>query len=429
MKHPLQVMMENRRAGIRCGIPSYCTANELALEIALRRAKMLNKPVLIEATANQVNQFGGYTGMMPKDFYQLVLKMAQAIDLPENMIILAGDHLGPLTWQKLPEAEAMANSYELVYQYARAGFTKIHLDTSMKVADDPEGLLSTETIARRGAMLYKAAMKGYEELKAERCDAIRPVFIVGSEVPIPGGATEAEDTLAVTKPEAFLDTVNTYTRVWTEEGVGEGMKDVIAVVVQPGVEFGDEQVFDYNSEAAKELTAMLEQYPDFCFEGHSTDYQTPKCLYDMVTDGIAILKVGPALTFGLREALFALSKMEEELVPAEERANFIAKLEEVMLANPSNWAKHYHGDERQLALCRKYSYSDRARYYIGQPEVVECMNKLFENLRKYTIPMNMLHQYMPLSYNRVRNGELKLDPRELAMDGVAQFMMDYEQAV
>ena len=429
MKHPLQVMMENRRAGIRCGIPSYCTANELALEIALRRAKMLNKPVLIEATANQVNQFGGYTGMMPKDFYQLVLKMAQAIDLPENMIILAGDHLGPLTWQKLPEAEAMANSYELVYQYARAGFTKIHLDTSMKVADDPEGLLSTETIARRGAMLYKAAMKGYDELKAEKPDAIRPVFIVGSEVPIPGGATEAEDTLAVTKPEAFLDTVNTYTRVWTEEGVGEGMKDVIAVVVQPGVEFGDEQVFDYNSEAAKELTAMLEQYPDFCFEGHSTDYQTPKCLYDMVTDGIAILKVGPALTFGLREALFALSKMEEELVPAEERANFIAKLEEVMLANPSNWAKHYHGDERQLALCRKYSYSDRARYYIGQPEVVECMNKLFENLRKYTIPMNMLHQYMPLSYNKVRAGELKLDPRELAMDGVAQFMLDYEQAV
>jgi D-tagatose-1,6-bisphosphate aldolase subunit GatZ/KbaZ len=429
MKHPLQVMMENRRQGIRCGIPSYCTANELVLEIILRRAKMLNKPVLIEATANQVNQFGGYTGMLPKDFYQMVIKMAQAIDLPENMVILAGDHLGPLTWQKLPEAEAMANSYELVYQFARAGFTKIHLDTSMKVADDPEGLLSTETIARRGAQLYKAAMKGYEELKAEKPDAIRPVFIVGSEVPIPGGATEAEDTLAVTKPEAFLDTVNTYTRVWTEEGVGEGMKDVIAVVVQPGVEFGDEQVFDYNSDAAKDLCGMLKDFPDFCFEGHSTDYQTPQCLYNMVTDGIAILKVGPALTYGLREALFSLSLMEKELVPAEERANFIETLEEVMLANPGNWAKHYHGDEKQLALCRKYSYSDRARYYIGQPEVVAAMDKLFENLRKYTIPMNMLHQYMPMSYNKVRTGELALDPRELAMDGVTMFLLDYEYAV
>jgi D-tagatose-1,6-bisphosphate aldolase subunit GatZ/KbaZ len=103
---------------------------------ALRRAKERNIPVLIEATANQVNQFGGYTGMKPADFYQMVLKMASDIGLPENMMILAGDHLGPLTWQKLPESEAMENSVELVYQYARAGFTKIHLDTSMKVADD-----------------------------------------------------------------------------------------------------------------------------------------------------------------------------------------------------------------------------------------------------------------------------------------------------
>ena len=175
MKHPLQEMMDKRREGIRCGIPSYCSANELVIEIALRRAKERNIPVLIEATANQVNQFGGYTGMKPADFYQMVLKMASDIGLPENMMILAGDHLGPLTWQKLPESEAMENSVELVYQYARAGFTKIHLDTSMKVADDPEGLLQTEVIARRGAKLYKAAMKGYEELKAEKPDAMRPV--------------------------------------------------------------------------------------------------------------------------------------------------------------------------------------------------------------------------------------------------------------
>ncbi|MGN0708256.1 MAG: class II D-tagatose-bisphosphate aldolase, non-catalytic subunit [Faecalibacterium sp.] len=429
MKHPLQEMMEKRRQGVRCGIPSYCSANELVLEIALRRAKEHDAPVLIEATANQVNQFGGYTGMKPKDFYEMVLRMAKEIGLPESRIILAGDHLGPLTWQKLPEAEAMANSEELVYQYARAGFTKIHLDTSMKVADDPDGLLETAVVARRGAALYKAAMKGYEELKAEKPDAMRPVFVIGSEVPIPGGATEAEDTLAVTKPEAFRDTVSTYQRVWAEAGVGDGMKDVIAVVVQPGVEFGDEQVFDYDPAAATELVAALKEFPDVCFEGHSTDYQTAEDLYNMVTDGIAILKVGPALTYGLREALFSLSMMEKELVPEAERANFIETLEQSMLAHPENWAKHYHGDEKHLAQCRKYSYSDRARYYIGQPEVVAAMNKLFDNLRKYPIPMNMLHQYMPLSYARIRAGELKLDPRELAMDGIAQFMMDYEAAV
>ena len=429
MKHPMQEMMEKRRQGIKCGIPSYCTANELALEIALRRAKMLNQPVLIEATANQVNQYGGYTGMLPKDFYKLVLDMAAAIDLPEQMVILAGDHLGPLTWQNLPEAEAMEKSIELVYQYTRAGFTKIHLDTSMKVADDAEGLLSTEVIARRGATLYKAAIKGYEELKAEKPEAIRPVFVVGSEVPIPGGAQEAEDSLAVTSVAAFKDTVATYKRVWEEEGVAEGMNDVIAVVVQPGVEFGDDQVFLYDSAAAAELCAALKEFPEVCFEGHSTDYQSAKCLKAMVEDGIAILKVGPALTYGLREALFSMSLMENELVPAEERSNFIDVLENTMLANPGNWQKHYHGDEKQLHLARKYSFSDRARYYMGQPEVLEAMDKLFTNLNTYKIPLNMLHQYMPLTYAKVRDGELPLKAKELAMDGVTNFMLDYEYAV
>lgn len=429
MKHPIQQMMENRRQGIKCGIPSYCSANELVLETALRRAKALNTPVLIEATANQVNQYGGYTGMVPGDFYQMVLAMAQEIGVPEQQIILAGDHLGPLTWQNLPEKEAMEKSTELVYQYTRAGFTKIHLDTSMKVADDADGLLATETIARRGAELYKAAMKGYEELKAEKPEAIRPVFVIGSEVPIPGGAQEAEDTLAVTSPDAFRDTVATYKRVFKESGVEDGWNDVVAVVVQPGVEFGDDQVFLYDHDAAVDLCAALKEFPEVCFEGHSADYQSPECLKAMVQDGIAILKVGPALTYGLREALFALSFMEKELVPKEKQANLIETLEKVMLDNPGNWKKHYHGDDKQLALARKYSFSDRCRYYIGQPEVVSAMNQLFENLKEYPIPMNMLHQYMPVSYVKVRDGLLPLDPKELAMDGIANFMVDYEYAV
>lgn len=189
----------------------------------------------------------------------------------------------------------------------------------------------------------------------------------------------------------------------------------MAVVVQPGVEFGDDQVFLYDHDAATALCAALEKYPEVCFEGHSTDYQSAECLKNMVNDGIAILKVGPALTYGLREALFALSFMEKELVPEEKQADFIGTLEKVMLAEPGNWQKHYHGDDKQLALARKYSFSDRARYYIGQPEVTESINQLFDNLREYPIPMNMLHQYMPVSYAKVRDGVLSLDPKELAL--------------
>lgn len=257
---------------------------------------------------------------------------------------------------------------------------------------------------------------------------MRPVFIVGSEVPIPGGAQEEEDTLAVTKPEAFVETVRTYQKAFEEAGVADGMKDVIAVVVQPGVEFGDDQIFMYDHDAATDLCGELMEYPDFVFEGHSTDYQTKECLREMVEDGIAILKVGPAITYGLREALYALSMMEKELVPAGERACLIETLEEAMTENPSNWKKLYHGSYKQLALARKYSFSDRVRYYIGDEEIVCAINKLFDNLRKYPIPMNMLHQYMPIQYDAVIHGRLEMDPKELALDGVAQFMRDYEYA-
>ena len=124
---------------------------------------------LIEATANQVNQFGGYTGMLPVDFKNLVMEMAKEIGVDESLIILAGDHLGPLTWAGEPEAEAMAKAEELVRQFVLAGFTKIHLDTSMKLGDDSkEEMLETEVIARRGVRLYKVCMEAYAELLKEK---------------------------------------------------------------------------------------------------------------------------------------------------------------------------------------------------------------------------------------------------------------------
>ena len=428
MKHPLREMLDRRARGELCGIPSYCTANELALEAALIRAKELDQPVLIEATANQVNQFGGYTGMKPRDFYNRVLDMAKAAGLPEERLILGGDHLGPLTWQDEPEATAMPKAEELVYAFTRAGFTKIHLDTSMKLADDPEGPLATRTVARRGIRLYAACMRAYGELLAENPEAVRPVFVIGSEVPIPGGAQESEDALAVTRPQAFRDTVETYRRCFQEAGLEEGWKDVIAVVVQPGVEFGDDQVFLYDRENARDLCGAPADFPGIVFEGHSTDYQTAKCLRAMVEDGIAILKVGPALTYGLREALFALSLMERELVPPEAQAYFPEVLEREMLDHPGNWMKHYHGSWHETQLARKYSFSDRARYYINLPRVQAAIDRLFDNLGKTPIPMNMLHQYMPCQFEAIREGRLENAPRALALYGVMQFMRDYEYA-
>ena len=423
-------MLEKRKNGMNfAGIPSFCTASDLVIEACLKQAMRFDDYVLVEATANQVNQFGGYTGMKPADYRDFVYEIADRIGFPKDKIILGGDHLGPLTWQNENEKEAMEKSIDLVKMFVKAGFKKIHLDTSMRVADDSrDEMLSDETIARRGAILYKACEEAYQELLAENPSEVRPAFIIGSEVPIPGGAQEAEESISVTKPEAVEKTLAVYEEQFEKQGLKDAFDNIIGVVVQPGVEFGDADIFHYNRTNAAELTKAMKKYKNIVLEGHSTDYQSPKELKEMVEDGIAILKVGPALTFSLREGLFALSMMEKILVPEEQQAHFIEVMEETMMKNPGNWQKHYHGTDAELAIKRQFSFSDRCRYYFAQPEMKEAVDKLFDNLSNVEIPLSMLRQYMPLQYNKVRDGVLSMDPKELAMDCVVHLVEDYNYA-
>ena len=426
----LRKILQKRQAGMKyAGIPSFCTANELVIEACIRQALRFDDFVLIEATANQVNQYGGYTGMQPADFRDFVYAIADRIGFDREKIILGGDHLGPLTWQNEPEASAMAKSVELVKLFVSAGFKKIHLDTSMRVADDPKDQpLTDETIARRGAVLYKACEEAYQERLKEHPGEERPAFIIGSEVPIPGGAQEAEDSISVTKPEAVEKTLQAYREQFEKQGIHDAFRNIIGIVVQPGVEFGDEDIFHYNRQNASALTSFMKTHPEVVLEGHSTDYQSPEELRQMVEDGIAILKVGPALTFSLREGLFALSMMEKLLLPEENQAHFIETLEEIMLRDPSNWKKHYHGTEAELKIKRAYSFSDRCRYYFAQPEIQAAIEKLFCNLRSVHIPLSMLRQYMPQQYLKVRDGILSMDPKELAEDCVVHLAEDYNYA-
>ena len=430
MKNPLLAMIERRKEGFKIGIPSYCTANEIAIEAVMEQGKRFAEPILIEGTANQINQFGGYTGMTPADFRDYVYAIADKVNFEHDRIILGADHFGPLVWSNLSADEAMKNSKELVRLAVLAGFTKIHLDTSMKLKGDPENeRLSDEVIAERGAVLLEECEKAYQELLKTEPNAVRPVYIIGSEVPIPGGAQEEDAGLQVTSVSDFENTLNTYRRKFEEHGISDRWEDVIAVVVQPGVEFGDKDIHQYDRNAANELCKALKRHPDVVFEGHSTDYQPPKKLREMVEDGIAILKVGPALTFSLREGLFALSMIEKELVPEDKRANFIETLERIMLENPSNWQKHYHGSDEDKRIARKYSYSDRCRYYFSIPEIKSTIAKLLANIDSIEIPAGMLRQYMPRQYRRVRDGQLEMKASSLVKDCVAELADDYNYAV
>lgn len=427
-RNPVAQLLRERATGRQKGIYACCSANAYVIRAAIRRAKARDTVVLVEATANQVNQDGGYTGMTPADFRAFLERLAAQEGMPANRLLCGGDHLGPLTWRHLPEAQAMPKAETLVRSYVLAGFSKIHLDTSMRLADDdPQQRLPDETIARRGAALCAAAEEAFAQYRAACPQAPAPVYVIGSEVPIPGGAMENEDTVAVTRPEACRATLAAFQAAFTQQGLEHAWDRVIALVVQPGVEFADERVVTYDRAAAASLTACLGQWPGLVFEGHSTDYQPKECLRKMVEDGVAIVKVGPALTFALREGLFALERIETELAGLRPfpLSGFRATLEWAMGEDDRYWGGYYQGRDADVRYARAFSFSDRARYYLPAPRVSAALSTLLSNLDREGIPMALLSQYLPVQYQRVRDGQLSPQAEDLLMDHVGDWIDDY----
>lgn len=426
--NPLKKLVSKQKSNQAVGIYSCCSANEFVIEAVLQCAKRDNSCALIEATANQVDQNGGYTGMKPADFKAFVENIATRVGFDMNKVFLGGDHLGPLTFVDNDEAQAMELSKELVNCYVSAGFTKIHIDTSMKVkSDDPNTRLSDETIAKRGAILANVCNSAYQELLTKNPSAIAPVYIIGSEVPIPGGAQGENQGVQVTKVEDFKATYEAFKMAFANEGISDVFADVIAIVVQPGVEEADTGPKEYDRVEAKSLMQAIKAYPNIIFEGHSTDYQTKTKLKEMVEDGVGILKVGPGLTFAMREALFALAYMEEALSAHSniECSNFIDVLEKTMLKDPKNWKKHYLGSESDLYIKRKFSFSDRCRYYLPDTDVQNALHKLIRNLESIDIPLSLLSQFMPIQYTKVREGALKKEVNALIVDRIVNTIDEY----
>ncbi len=412
-------LASSRREGRPTGIYSVCSAHPWVIEAACDQALENGAPLLIEATSNQVNHRGGYTGLVPDDFRLRVAAIAAKKGLSPAMLILGGDHLGPNPWQSLPAREAMREAELTVRAYVRAGFQKIHLDTSMACGGDP-ARLSGETIVRRAAVLCAAA-------EQESC-AEKPLYVIGTEVPTPGGATEDLTGLAITSREAAAETLAVHRRAFDEAGLGSAWSRVIALVVQPGVEFNRDSVIDYNSGRAAHLTGLLDAEPELVFEAHSTDYQKPEAYRSLVRDGFAILKVGPALTFAMREALLALEQIEQELIPPGRCSRLSDALEHAMLREPRYWEHHYAGDQRHTRLLRRYSYSDRARYYWDQPEVAQAVETLMANFDGVVIPETMLSAHLPCQYERVRARSLRSDPHALVLDRIRQVLRVYADA-
>jgi D-tagatose-1,6-bisphosphate aldolase subunit GatZ/KbaZ len=360
-------IIRDNAAGKAVGLPSWCTAHPETLGAILHSYRLDQAPILIEATCNQVNQFGGYTSMTPADFAGFVRRIASGQGVDPDRIILGGDHLGPNPWKSEPAAQAMAKARDLVAAFVAAGFTKIHLDASMPCGAET---LTEAEMARRAADLCAVA---------EAAAQGRPLsYVIGTEVPVPGGETQHSTHLAVSSAKSARETHDLHRLAFAARGLEAAFGRVVGLVVQPGVDFGNEQIIAYDRPRAGGLAALAPALNGPLFEAHSTDYQTQHALTALVQDHFAVLKVGPELTFAYRQAVMALERLEHlmGLPPSGVTAALLAAMRD----RPADWRSYVEAGPREESLML-YGLSDRLRYYWPNPAVQAAQSRLFDALR------------------------------------------------
>lgn len=361
---------KRNRAGEAVAIPSVCSAHPDVLAASLLLARDLGRPVLIEATSNQVNQFGGYTGMTPSGFIAFVRGIAAAHGVSPDLIVFGGDHLGPQVWRSEPAVSAMAKAADLMRAYVEAGFTKIHLDCSEGCAGEP-AQVDDETSARRSAELAAVC----EHHAPDRSGLL---YVIGTEVPPPGGARASHEGQGIepTDPARARHTLDCHRRAFAAAGVADAWPRIVGLVVQPGLEFAATHIDHFDMRTRATLSTALEVDPHICFEAHSTDYQRPEVFPELARRNFSALKVGPALTFAYRQAIYALDHVRAVLDPGQDGRAIAGVMEGLMLARDGNWRKHYSGSDDDLRIQRHFGYADRIRYYWHEPAALAAVEGL-----------------------------------------------------
>lgn len=423
----LRDLIERNRSGDAVGTYAVCSAHPAVIDAAVHQALEDGTCLHVESTSSQVNQFGGYTGTTPQQFADSIRAAAASAGLSADRVLLGADHLGPFAWRNEPSAAAMTKACDLARLCVQAGYQKIHLDASMPCGDDAKNLDET-AVAKRAAILARAAEEAFEQMPA---GSPRPLYVIGTEVPPPGGEVAEGDCPAPTKIEDVHRTLEIFRAAFRAHGLSAAWENVVGLVVQPAVEFGDTKVFDYDRRKARSLSAGLPASPSLVYEAHSTDYQTPTGLADMVKDHFAILKVGPWLTLAYREAIVALSCVEREMLGAK-RGVKLSQVREAldcaMLRNPAYWRSYYHGDDGELRFSRAFSFSDRCRYYWPQSSVQEEVNRLLHHLGCFPPPLTLLSQYLPIEYQAIRQGDLENDPVAMIRHCIQRVLRVYSVA-
>jgi len=215
-----ELLRRNRLSG-RGGIYAVCSAHPAVIEAAVEQSSKDGSLLLVESTSSQVNQFGGYTGLTPSEFADLVHCAAKSVGLPAERVVLGADHSGPFPWRHEPSNSALEKAQTLVRECVGAGYQKIHLDASMPCGDD-ERSLTEQAVASRAAILCQAAEEAHRKLAS---GSPQLVYVVGTEVPAPGGESVDAHTPVVTNAEDTHRTLEAFRLAvcgaWTVIRVGK----------------------------------------------------------------------------------------------------------------------------------------------------------------------------------------------------------------
>ena len=318
----------------------------------------------------------------------------------------------------------MTKACQLASQSVLAGYEKIHLDASMACAGDPTPLPEA-VVAERAAMLCQAAEESFASLPS---GSPQPLYVVGTEVPVPGGEIAEGQCPIPTRLKDLQSSLEQFRKAFAVRGLESAWERVVGVVVQPGVEFGDSSIFEYERQKARHLVEGLPDNPQLVYEAHSTDYQSPSSLATLVEDHFAILKVGPWLTFAFREAVLALGLIESEMPEHKQNRSHVREvLENEMVRNPDHWRPYYYGTPGQQKFARIFSLSDRCRYYWPLQPVEQELELLLHNLAG-PLPLALLSQYLPRGFDAIREGSVENSAGALIRHHIQRVLKIYAAA-
>ena len=375
-------LIRANRADGHATLPAVCSTQPEVLTAALLLARDLKRPLLLESTSNQVNQFGGYTGMTPAAFMDSLRNLSRELKLDPQLLVLGGDHLGPQAWHHESAAVAMGRAKDMVRAYVLAGYTKIHLDCSEACAGDPQPIPPSLCAVRAAELAAEC----------ERVASAPLVYVIGTEVPRPGGALSSEEHIRPTHWKDAADVIELHRDAFAKIAP-QAWERVAALVVQPGVDFSPTHVTAFDADACVGLERALEPYPHMCFEAHSTDYQSAEVYEALGARHFAILKVGPALTDAYRRAVYALDDLSEALGVRGARSRVNEVMESLMVGEPSHWRSHYRGTGAELRWLRHHSYADRIRYYWPHRPAIEVVAELLRQIDAARPPRYVLRDY------------------------------------